>query len=155
MLFRSVDVKLNALYQGKVPSYNIVNDFRIACCQDQFMDSLVFKRETKNLFEDIIQSMELLRKTNPKISVIDFVDAYLMKAQLYAELIQIHQIEIKNGRGLAKDYVQMGNALLNLGNKIKAVKSFNKAIEILRKMNTDTSNAEAENLVVFVSKIEP
>ena len=49
----------------------------------------------------------------------------------------------------------MGNALLNLGNKIKAVKSFNKAIEILRKMNTEESKAEAENLVVFVSKIEP
>ena len=76
-----------------------------------------------------------------------------MNALRYEAIIAIHTHQIKSGKGKPKDFVQIGNSYVNLGEKEKAVRAFNKAISALRTMQSPAASDEITRIESYIQKI--
>jgi hypothetical protein len=85
---------------------------------------------------------------------LDLVDKYFIEAQDYEGIIAIHKEQIKNGRGSSKDYIQIGNAYLNLGDKEKSKKALKLGLEGLKNSKESSAKKEIEALNKFIESID-
>ena len=84
---------------------------------------------------------------------LDLVDNYFIEAKDYEGIIAIHKEQIKNGRGTSKDYIQIGNAYLNLGDKEKAIKALEKGYDFIEQSKLGNKASELLSLQHFIDKI--
>ena len=85
---------------------------------------------------------------------LDLVDSYFIEAKDYEGIIAIHKEQIKNGLGTSKDYIQIGNAYLNLGDKEKSKKALKLGLEGLKKSKESSAKKEIEALNKFIESID-
>ena len=152
----TVNKQLNLLYSGARPSYNILDTFRIALAEN-FSHPLSNRefQETKNKLRDIcIREARTFDKMHQGTWALDLVDSYFIEAKDYEGIIAIHKEQIKNGRGTSKDYIQIGNAYLNLGDKEKSKKALKLGLEGLKKSKESSAKKEIEALNKFIESID-
>ena len=152
----TVNKQLNILYSGTRPSYNILDTFRIALANN-FNHPLSNRefQETKNKLRDIcIREAHTFDQMHQGRWALDLVDNYFIEAQDYEGIIAIHKEQIKNGRGTSKDYIQIGNAYLNLGDKEKSKKALKLGLESLKKSKESSAKKEIEALNKFIESID-
>jgi hypothetical protein len=151
-----VNKQLNLLYSGARPSYNILDTFRIALAEN-FSHPLSNRefQETKNKLRDIcIREARSFDQMHQGTWALDLVDKYFIEAQDYEGIIAIHKEQIKNGRGSSKDYIQIGNAYLNLGDKEKSKKALKLGLEGLKNSKESSAKKEIEALNKFIESID-
>jgi tetratricopeptide (TPR) repeat protein len=144
--------RLMELYTGKKASYNIVDDFRKQLV-GHFLAPSRFTVISDSLIHEIIATKAVIEQKFPESKAEELTDTYLINALRYEAIIAIHTHQIKTGKGKAKDFVQIGNSYVNLGDKEKAIRSFNRAISSLRKMNSQTANEEIARIESYIQKI--
>ncbi len=152
----TVNKQLNILYSGTRPSYNILDTFRIALAEN-FSHPLSNRefQETKNKLRDIcIREAHTFDQMHQGRWALDLVDNYFIEAKDYEGIIAIHKEQIKNGRGTSKDYIQIGNAYLNLGDKEKSKKALKLGLESLKKSKESSAKKEIEALNKFIESID-
>ena len=152
----TVNKQLNILYSGTRPSYNILDTFRIALANN-FSHPLSNRefQDTKNKLRDIcIREAHTFDQMHQGRWALDLVDNYFIEAQDYEGIIAIHKEQIKNGRGTSKDYIQIGNAYLNLGDKEKSKKALKLGLESLKKSKESSAKKEIEALNKFIESID-
>ena len=152
----TVNKQLNILYSGTRPSYNILDTFRIALANN-FNHPLSNRefQETKNKLRDIcIREAHTFDQMHQGRWALDLVDNYFIEAKDYEGIIAIHKEQIKNGRGTSKDYIQIGNAYLNLGDKEKSKKALKLGLEGLKKSKESSAKKEIEALNKFIESID-
>jgi tetratricopeptide (TPR) repeat protein len=152
----TVNKQLNLLYSGARPSYNILDTFRIALAEN-FSHPLSNRefQETKNKLRDIcILEARTFDQMHHGTWALDLVDKYFIEAQDYEGIIAIHKEQIKNGRGSSKDYIQIGNAYLNLGDKEKSKKALKLGLEGLKNSKESSAKKEIEALNKFIESID-
>jgi tetratricopeptide (TPR) repeat protein len=149
---KQVNQRLMELYTGKKASYNIVDDFRKNAV-GHFVAPDRFVTISDSLIDEIIATKAAIEQKFPKSKVEELTDTYLINALRYEAIIAIHKHQIKTGKGKAKDFVQIGNSYLNLGEKEKAIRAFNRAISSLRKMNNQAANEEIVRIESYIQKI--
>ncbi|MFM7595968.1 MAG: hypothetical protein ACKO4Y_07310 [Flavobacteriales bacterium] len=147
-----VNRRLMELYTGKKASYNIVDDFRKQVV-GYYIPENPFKALSDSLLDEITATKTRIEQKFPKSKAGALVDTYLMNARCYDAIIQIHKQHIKSGKGQAKDFVQIGNSYVNLGDKTNAIRAFNLAISALRRLNTTAANEEISRLEQYIQKI--
>jgi hypothetical protein len=76
-----------------------------------------------------------------------------MNALRYEAIIAIHRHQIKSGKGKAKDFVQIGNSYVNLGDKDMAIRAFERGIDALKKINSTEARSEVNRLNLYIQKI--
>ena len=151
----TVNKQLNLLYSGARPSYNILDTFRIALAEN-FSHPLSNRefQETKNKLRDIcIREARTFDQMHQGTWALDLVDKYFIEAQDYEGIIAIHKEQIKNGRGSSKDYIQIGNAYLNLGDKTKALMALEKGYDFIEQSKLRNKASELLRLQHFIEKI--
>ena len=152
----TVNKQLNLLYSGTRPSYNILDTFRIALAEN--FSHPLSNREfqiTKNKLRDIcIREARTFDQMHQGRWALDLVDNYFIEAKDYEGIIAIHKEQIKNGRGTSKDYIQIGNAYLNLGDKEKSKKALKLGLESLKKSKESSAKKEIEALNKFIESID-
>ena len=149
---KQVNLRLMELYTGKKASYNIVDDFRKKAV-GHFVAADRFVTISDSLIDEIIATKAVIEKKFPESKAEELTDTYLINALRYEAIIAIHKHQIKTGKGKAKDFVQIGNSYVNLGEKEKAIRSFNRAISSLRKMNSQAANEEIARIESYIQKI--
>jgi tetratricopeptide (TPR) repeat protein len=149
---KQVNQRLMELYTGKKASYNIVDDFRKNAV-GHFVAPDRFVTISDSLIDEIIATKAVIEKKFPNSKVEELTDTYLINALRYEAIIAIHKHQIKTGKGKAKDFVQIGNSYVNLGEKEKAIRAFNRAISSLRKMNSQGANEEIARIESYIQKI--
>ena len=147
-----VNRRLMELYAGKKASYNIVDDFRKHLV-GHFVAPSRFAAISDSIIKEIIATKAAIERKFPESKVEELTDTYLMNALMYEAIIAIHTHQIKSGKGKPKDFVQIGNSYVNLGNKDKAIRAFNRAIDSLRRLNTSGAKEEISKLVQYIQKI--
>jgi tetratricopeptide (TPR) repeat protein len=148
----AVRQRLMELYTGKKASYNIVDDFRKQLV-GHFVAPSRFAVISDSLIKEIIATKCAIERKFPESKVEELTDTYLMNALRYEAIIAIHTHQIKSGKGKPKDFVQIGNSYVNLGDKDKAIRSFNKAISALRTVGSPAASDEITRLESYVQKI--
>jgi tetratricopeptide (TPR) repeat protein len=146
-----VKQRLMELYTGKKASYNIVDDFRKQLA-GHFVSPSRYAVISDSLINEIIATKAAIERKFPESKVEELTDTYLMNALRYEAIIAIHTHQIKSGKGKPKDFVQIGNSYVNLGEKEKAVRAFNKAISALRTMQSPASD-EITRIESYIQKI--
>jgi tetratricopeptide (TPR) repeat protein len=149
---KQVNQRLMELYTGKKASYNIVDDFRKNAV-GHFVAPDRFVTISDSLIDEIIATKAVIEKKFPESKAEELTDTYLINALRYEAIIAIHKHQIKTGKGKAKDFVQIGNSYVNLGEKEKAIRAFNRAISSLRKMNNQAANEEIARIEYYIQKI--
>jgi tetratricopeptide (TPR) repeat protein len=149
---KQVNQRLMELYTGKKASYNIVDDFRKNAV-GHFVSPDRFVTISDSLIDEIIATKAVIEKKFPESKAEELTDTYLINALRYEAIIAIHKHQIKTGKGKAKDFVQIGNSYVNLGEKEKAIRAFNRAISSLRKMNNQAANEEIARIEYYIQKI--
>jgi tetratricopeptide (TPR) repeat protein len=149
---KQVNQRLMELYTGKKASYNIVDDFRKNAV-GHFVAPDRFVTISDSLIDEIIATKALIEQKFPESKVEELTDTYLINALRYEAIIAIHKHQIKTGKGKAKDFVQIGNSYVNMGEKEKAIRSFNRAISSLRKMNNQAAYEEIVRIEYYIQKI--
>jgi tetratricopeptide (TPR) repeat protein len=140
------------LYTGKKASYNIVDDFRKQLV-GHFVAPSRYEVISDSLINEIIATKSAIERKFPESKVEELTDTYLMNALRYEAIIAIHTHQIKSGKGKPKDFVQIGNSYVNLGEKEKAVRAFNKAISALRTAQSSSANDEITRIESYIQKI--
>ena len=148
----AVRQRLMELYTGKKASYNIVDDFRKQLA-GHFVAPSRFAVISDSLINEIIATKSAIERTFPESKVEELTDTYLMNALRYEAIIAIHTHQIKSGKGKPKDFVQIGNSYVNLGDKDKAIRSFNKAISALRTVQSPAASDEITRIESYIQKI--
>ena len=148
----AVRQRLMELYTGKKASYNIVDDFRKQLV-GHFVAPSRFAVISDSLINEIIATKSAIERKFPESKVEELTDTYLMNALRYEAIIAIHTHQIKSGKGKPKDFVQIGNSYVNLGDKDKAIRSFNKAISALRTVQSPAASDEITRLESYIQKI--
>ena len=147
-----VKQRLMELYTGKKASYNIVDDFRKQLV-GHFVAPSRYAVISDSLIQEIIATKSAIERKFPQSKVEELTDTYLMNALRYEAIIAIHTHQIKSGKGKPKDFVQIGNSYVNLGEKEKAVRAFNKAISALRTMQSPAASDEITRIESYIQKI--
>lgn len=147
-----VNRRLMELYAGKKASYNIVDDFRKQLV-GHFVAPSRFAVISDSLIQEIIATKAAIERKFPESKVEELTDTYLMNAFRYEAIIAIHIHQIKSGKGKPKDFVQIGNSYVNLGEKDKAIRSFKKAIKALQRMQSPAANNEIKRIESYIQKI--
>jgi hypothetical protein len=147
-----VKQRLMELYTGKRASYNIVDDFRKQLV-GHFVAPSRYEVISDSLINEIIATKSAIERKFPESKVEELTDTYLMNALRYEAIIAIHTHQIKSGKGKPKDFVQIGNSYVNLVEKEKAVRAFNKAISALRTAQSSSANDEITLLESYIQKI--
>ena len=148
----AVRQRLMELYTGKKASYNIVDDFRKQLA-GHFVAPSRFAVISDSLINEIIATKSAIERKFPESKVEELTDTYLMNALRYEAIIAIHTHQIKSGKGKPKDFVQIGNSYVNLGDKDKAIRSFNKAISALRTVQSPAASDEITRIESYIQKI--
>ena len=149
---KQVNQRLMELYTGKKASYNIVDDFRKQLV-GHFVAPSRYAVISDSLIKEIIATKAAIERKFPESKVEELTDTYLMNALRYEAIIAIHTHQIKSGKGKPKDFVQIGNSYVNLGEKEKAVRAFNKAISALRTMQSPAASDEITRIESYIQKI--
>ena len=144
--------RLTELYTGKKASYNIIDDFRRQLV-GHYIEPARFKLISDSLVFDIIATKAIILKKFPQSKVEELTDSYLINSLRYEAIIAIHTHQIKSGKGKPKDFVQIGNSYLNLGEKEKAVHLFEMAISALRSVKSPSAYKEITRLESYIQKI--
>jgi tetratricopeptide (TPR) repeat protein len=144
--------RLMELYTGKKASYNIVDDFRKQLV-GHFLAPSRFTVISDSLIHEIIATKAAIERKFPESKVEELTDTYLMNALRYEAIIAIHRHQIKSGKGKAKDFVQIGNSYVNLGEKDMAIRAFERGIDALKKINSTEARSEVNRLNLYIQKI--
>lgn len=144
--------RLMELYTGKKASYNIVDDFRKQRV-GHFLAPSRFTVISDSLIHEIIATKVAIERKFPESKVEELTDTYLMNALRYEAIIAIHRHQIKSGKGKAKDFVQIGNSYVNLGEKDLAIRAFKRGIDALKKINSTEARSEVNRLNLYIQKI--
>ncbi len=147
-----VKQRLMELYSGKKASYNIVDDFRKQLV-GHFVAPSRYAVISDSLINEIIATKAAIERKFPESKVEELTDTYLMNALRYEAIIAVHTHQIKSGKGKPKDFVQIGNSYVNLGEKEKAIRAFNKAISALRTVQSPAASDEITRIESYIQKI--
>lgn len=152
---RTIEQELNLLYTGKKPSYNVLDTFRFALYKklDHPLSIQEYNENKTKLRDTCIQKALYFDQKFKTSWAIDLVDQYFLAAQDFEGIIDIHKKRVKAGSGNGKDYIQIGNSYLNLGEKEKAKIALYKGVEVLKKSNKPEDLQEALSLQKFIDKI--
>lgn len=151
-----LESQLNNLYLGKTANYNVLDTFRKQIISNKKLKvSLITYQEIKNeLRDECISSAERYASKFSRIHANDQLDPFFIEAMDYDGIIMIHSNCIKQGKGKAKDFIQIGNAYLNLGDKIKAKKALNMGLKAIEASNNSNKKSEALKLQKFIDAID-
>lgn len=153
---QNIQTELNLLYQGKKPNHNILDTFRNELVRTQrlSLSENDFINIQRKLQQDCFASAKELAKDFPKERYTDLMDRCFLECQDFQSIILVHKARIIEGKGSAKDYIQIGNAYLNLGDKTKALKALNKGRTFIEQGNASNKASELKGLQQFIEKIE-
>jgi hypothetical protein len=152
----NIDAALHSLYEGKTPNHNILDTFRKEIVKKDTLtiSAIAFLSMQRKLQNDCFQSAKELAKDFPKERYTDLMDRCFLECQDFQSIILVHKARIIEGKGSAKDYIQIGNAYLNLGDKTKALKALNKGRTFIEQGNASNKASELKGLQQFIEKIE-
>ena len=152
----NIDAALHSLYEGKTPNHNILDTFRKEIVKKDALTigATAFLSMQRKLQNDCFQSAEEYEKAFPKERYADLMDRYFMEANDFQSIIRLHKALITKGKGGAKDYIQIGNAYVNLGDQTKAVKALKKGYDFIAQSKLQNKTSELQRLQRFIEKIE-